>query len=243
VVPDIAGPRVRLGVVWFTAAVAAAATSRLALAALLALAAAAAADELSRIHLGRRRLPIPVAAATLPLGALGGARGLLAAAVGATVALAVVRLLTPSGPPAIMELSVGLTAALALGTAAASPVLVARFGAGAAVTMVVLVSAYEVGDFLVGTGAAARWEGPMAGVVAVGVCAFAVWVVDIAPLHRDGVVAMAAVVGGLGPLGPPAGTVLLGSEGQAGRYVRRLDTLLVAGPIAAWVVARALLPS
>ncbi|MGD9798323.1 MAG: hypothetical protein AB7H43_13535 [Acidimicrobiia bacterium] len=235
--PDIAGAKVRFGVVWFAAAASAAAWSRPALGALMAVAAAAATDEVTRTHLGARRWPIAVAGAVLPLAALGGSRGLLAGAAGVCGLVALSRLLLKSPVRAIEELAVGITAALAVGLAAASPVLVSRLGPAAAVTMVVLVSAYEVGDFLVGTGASTPWEGPMAGIVAVAVCAFAAWVLDVAPLDQDGVVVLAAAVALLAPIGPPLGSVLLGSASRPGRYVRRLDTLLVAGPVAAWLVA------
>jgi hypothetical protein len=41
----------------------------------------------------------------------------------------------------------------------------------------------------------------------------------------------------LAPLGPPAATVLIGDAGTAARFVRRLDTLIVLGPVAAWAAA------
>jgi hypothetical protein len=231
VIPDINGPKVRLGVVWFAAIAAAAAWSRPGLAIVMALASALAADELVRIHLGRRRWSVLVAGAVLPLAALHGVEGLLTGAAG-------VCLLQPGAAPAVEELGVALIGPLMLGLAASSPVLVAGLGGWAALTMVVLISAYEIGDFTFGAGASARWEGPMAGIVAVAVCGFAAWVLDTAPLEQDGVVWMAATIGLLAPFGPPLGSVLLGSARQPGRYVRRIDTLLVAGPFAAFAVAR-----
>ncbi|HEY2333232.1 MAG TPA: hypothetical protein VGH94_15040, partial [Acidimicrobiales bacterium] len=237
VVPDIGGPKIRLGVLWFAVAAGAAAWSRPALAVVMAVAAAAAADEVVRIHLGARRWAVVAAGALLPLGAVAGAAGLLTAAAGACVLLALVRMFSPGPGPAVDELGIGLLASLALGLAASAPVLVSGLGLAAGLTMVVLVCAYEVGDFVVGSGAWARWEGPMAGMVAVGVCAFAAWTLNVAPLGQDGVAWLAATIALLGPLGPPTGSVLLGSATVPGRYVRRLDTLLVAGPVAAYVVA------
>jgi hypothetical protein len=242
VVPDVAGPKVLLGVAWFAVVVTAAAWSRPVLGVVMAVASAAAADEVARVHLGARRWPIVVAGAALPLGALAGGRGLLAAAAATCVLLALARLRDPSPLPVIEELAVGFVGALALGAAAAAPVLVARLGPAAAVTMVVLVSAYEVGDYLVGAGAATPWEGPMAGIVAVVVCAFAAWVLNVWPLNQEGVVTMAAAISLLAPLGAPLGSVLLGSSVQPGRYVRRLDSLLAAGPVAVWLVAGLLHP-
>jgi hypothetical protein len=98
-------------------------------------------------------------------------------------------------------------------------------------------AAYDAGDFLVGTGATSPWEGPVAGVVAVGVCGFGAWVVAPAPLGGHGVLALAVVTAVLAPLGSPAASVLIGDGCRPARFVRRLDTLLVLGPVAAWAAA------
>jgi hypothetical protein len=242
-VPDVEGPKVTLGLVWLAAALAAAAWSQPLLAVLMALASAAAADEVARIHLGARRWTVALAGAVLPVAALLGSTGLVAGAAAVCALPAAGRLLHRGGPAGTVEgLAVGLVGPLVLGLAAASPVLLARLGPAAAVTMVVLVSAYEAGDFTFGAGASVPWEGPAAGIVAVAVFGFGAWVLDVAPLDQVGVVWLAATVGVLAPLGPPVGSVLLGAATRPGRYVRRLDTLLVAGPLAAWAVAQVVHP-
>jgi hypothetical protein len=235
VIPDTDGPKVRLGIAWFVVLAAAAVLSRPALAVVMSAATALAAAEMTRIQFGRPRLPAVVAAAALPVAALGGYAGLAAGLALAVVGVTAARLFRPAGPRAVLDVATGQLAALAVGGAAAAPVLIARLGPEAALTFVVFVSAYEVGDFVVGSGASARWEGPMAGVVTVCVCAFGAWVLALPPLGAEGTIALAAATAALGPLGPPAATVLLGSIDQRGRFVRRLDTLLVAGPIAAWL--------
>ena len=88
---------------------------------------------------------------------------------------------------------------------------------------------------MVGSGSATRWEGVMAGALAAAVCGFGAWVLALPPLGAGGTLAMTAVIAGLGPLGPPSGSILLGGNDQRSRYVRRIDTLIVAGPIAAWL--------
>jgi hypothetical protein len=105
------------------------------------------------------------------------------------------------------------------------------------VVLLVLVAAYDAGDFLVATGADTPWEGPLAGVVAVAVCGFGAWVVAPPPLEGHGVVALVAATAVLAPFGPPAASVLLGDGGRPARFVRRLDTLIVLGPVAAWAAA------
>lgn len=41
----------------------------------------------------------------------------------------------------------------------------------------------------------------------------------------------------LAPLGPPLGSVLVGDGATSARFTRRLDSLLLAGPVAAYAVA------
>ena len=132
-------------------------------------------------------------------------------------------------------------ATLQLGVAAASPLLLHRLGTAAALFLLLLVAAYDAGDFLVGTGAGTTWEGPAAGVAAVAVVGFATTVLTPRPLLEEGAAALALVVAMLAPLGPPLASMLVGSGAAPARYVRRLDSLLIAGPVAAYVLA-ALLP-
>jgi hypothetical protein len=234
--PDANGPRIRLGVLWFAALVASAGLSRPAFAGVLAIAAVMAADEVIRLALLQRRIGA-LAAGAFPLAALAGTDGLLAAAVGVAAAVPLARLWMRRGPPPVAEIGVTIAATTAAGLATAGPVLLAHIGPSAAVTLVVLVSAYEAGDFVVGTDAGSRWEGPAAGITAVAVCAFAAWVLALPPLEGDGVILLGAVVAVLAPLGAPMASVLLGSAAQPARYVRRVDAWLLAGPGAAWAVA------
>jgi hypothetical protein len=243
--PDVDGPKVRLGVGWFALTVGATLLDQLALAVVLAAAAAFAADQVVRLHredpgdvlADPVRLPAVLAAAALPLAAVAGTDTVTAAAVGAVVVTLAHR--TWSGPVdgAVGDVGLVLGAALPFGLGAAAPVLVAELSPAAAVVLLVLVAAYDAGDFLVGTGAGTPLEGPVAGVVAVAVCGFASWVVAPAPLEGHGVVALAVATAVLAPLGPPAASVLVGDATTPARFVRRLDTLVVLGPVAAWAAA------
>lgn len=257
VVHDIDGPKVRLGVAWFVLLVGSAYVHRLALGVVLAGAAALAADEVLRLHTevpaGERggpldrvlglledpaRLPVVLAAAAVPLAAVAGSDTMAGALVVGVMAVPVWRLLADrSGDPAVPAFA-GI-AVPALGIAAAAPVLLHRVGPWAAVVLVVLVCAYDAGDFLVGTGAASSWEGPVAGAVAVCVTAFACAVVALPPLEVDGAVALGALTAVLAPFGPPMASLLVGDGRTRARFVRRLDVLLLLAPVAAWATPAA----
>jgi hypothetical protein len=239
---DVEGPKVRLGVVWFGLSVGACALSPLALAVVLSAAAALAADQVVRLHAvdgssaplleDPARLVAVLGAASLPLAASQGV-DTLAAALMATVVLTMV---ATTGHAALPILAVS-----SLGMAAASPLLLHRLGMAAALFLLLLIAAYDAGDFLVGTGAGTSWEGPAAGVAAVAVVGFAAVVIAPPPLEEEGAATLALVVALLAPLGPPLASMLVGDGVTPARFVRRLDSLLLAGPIAAYALA-ALLP-
>jgi hypothetical protein len=247
VVHDVDGPKIRLGVVWFAVSVGACVAARSLLALVMAVAAALAADQLVRLHdpsvadaartareraerlLGEPvRLTAAIGAASLPLAAAAGS-DTLAGAMAATVIVGLVA----AGGRAVLPIS----AALSMGLAAASPVLLHRLGMSAGLFLLVLVAAYDAGDFLVGTDAGTTWEGPAAGVAAVAVVGFAATVLAPPPLLEDGAATLAILVALLGPLGPLVASLLVGDGGTKARFVRRLDSLIVVGPIAAYVIA------
>jgi hypothetical protein len=257
VVHDIDGPKVRLGFAWFVLVIGAALAHRLALGVVLAVAAALAADEVLRLHLpaadgadddgrGRvervlgdpTRLPVLLAGASLPLAAVAGSDVLAGALVATFLVLPVWRLLAArDAHPSVLPLAA--LAIPALGLAAAAPVLLHRIAPWAAVVLLVLVSAYDAGDFLVGTGAGTAWEGPAAGIAAVGVCAFVAAAFPLPPLEVDGAVLLGVLTALLAPFGPPLGSVLVGDGRTKARYVRRLDVLLLLAPVAAWATPAA----
>jgi hypothetical protein len=235
---DVDGPRVRLGVAWFAVIVVACVLSPLALAVVLAIAAALAADQVVTLHAPDaatvsvleepRRLSAMLGAGALPLAASQGVDTL----TGALAVLVVLTFIATRGRGAVTVL-----ASASLGGAAAAPLLLHRMGMAAALVLLLLVAAYDLGDFVVGTGASTPWEGPAAGAVAVVVVGFVAVVLGPPPLREDGALAMLAVVALLAPLGPPVASVLVGDGVTPARFVRRLDSLLVAGPVAAYALA------
>jgi hypothetical protein len=233
---DVDGPRVRLGVAWLAGTTVACVLSPLLLALVLAVAAALAADELLTLHGHRTGVPLLedhvrlttiLVAGAIPLAASQGVDTLAAACAGGVV-LAIVAI----GGPAVGPLFVALT----VGLAAASPVVLQRLGTAAALFLLLFIAAYDAADFLIGTGAHAPWEGPAAGAATVLVVAFGGLVLSPPPLQETGVIALAATVAILAPLGPLVASVLIGDGATRARFVRRIDSLLVAGPIAAYVV-------
>lgn len=251
VVHDTDGPRVRWGLAWFATSLGAALVARGLLALVMAVAAGLAADQILRLRdadqaatagipaggllSDPRRLPATLAAAILPLAAVAGADTLAASLVGVVVVILAQRLCTASVQPgharAVADAAFGSAVAVAVGLAAATPVLAHRFGAQAAVVVLLLVCAYDAGDFLVGSGSATVWEGPAAGVAAVAVTTFAVSVVPLEPLDARAAYALGALTCLLAPLGPPAASLLTGNGHRPARFLRRLDSLLILGPI------------
>jgi hypothetical protein len=242
---------VRWGLVWFVGTVVTAAASRPLFAAVMALAAGLGADQVLRLRdadvaaatggkaggllSDPRRLPAMIAAAALPLAAAAGADTLAAALPAVVVVVLVQRLCTSAAQPpqarVVADASISVLASVGLGLAAAGPVLVHGFGAQAAVVALMLVCAYDAGDYLIGSGSSNWWEGPAAGMLAVAVACFAISVVPLEPVDAPAAYALGALTVVLAPLGPPVGSVLVGSGRRPARHVRRLDSLLVLGPV------------
>lgn len=256
VVHDTDGPRVRWGLVWLVTSIGAAMVARGLLALVMGLAAGLAADQILRLRdaddaatagtrpggllSDPRRLPAVLAAAALPLAAAAGTDTLAAALAGIVVVILVQRLCTAAVQPgharAVADAALGAAVAGAVGLAAAAPVLAHGFGAQAAVVVLLLVCAYDAGDFLVGSGSATVWEGPAAGVAAVAVVTFAVSVVPLQPLDARAAYTLGAITCLLAPFGPPAASLLTGNGRRPARFLRRLDSLLILGPILPYVL-------
>jgi hypothetical protein len=112
--------------------------------------------------------------------------------------------------------------------AAASLVLARHLGLVEPLVLLAMASAYDAGSYLVGSGAAAAGVGAPARAVSlipvtVGAAVVLVPRFAAAPFVLGGIVAV------LAPLGPPAATILIGDERASA--VRRIDSLLFAGPV------------
>jgi hypothetical protein len=237
--PD--GPHARLGVVWFVAACAACALGTAAVAVLFAAVAAVAALQTVRAWRVASRDGEPmvagIGAAAIALASLAGIIGLVAAAV----VLVVIALVWSSrasmrGESAMSLAAVTLRSSLPVGAAAGAVVLIGRADMGALVVLLVLVSAYEIGDYLVGSDAGSVFEGPISGMAAVMVVTFAEAVFQFGPFDNRAGWVFGGLVAVLAPLGAPVASALVPTSRAAGPALRRIDAWLLVAPVWCWML-------
>lgn len=239
IVYDIDGPRVRLGVLWFIAVLVAIAIGITALAVLVgAIAALAAAQTAQALRTRWRRPDLATSAlvAALITAAACFGRGLtgLAVVVGSIGAVATAGARSQRRRDPIIDGAGVVRSAVFVGLAAASLVMLYRFDIGAVITLILLASAYECGDYLVGSGSANVFEGPLAGFLAVLVMTAALAVVQPPPFQPVGLWLYAGVLLVTAPLGQVLASALLPRAGAPAPALRRLDSYLLAAPL--WLV-------
>lgn len=235
-VVDVDGPRVRLGLAWATVTTIAAVLPAVVLALWLAMVAGTAVWQATTTWRRQRSRPlrqVAVVGAALPLAALAGpvAVGIAAAATAAAAAVAL------RGDRERIVTTVAI--AWLVGAATAAPVvLAAEWGPAVAGVLLWSTFVYDASAYLVGSGSVRRWEGVAAGIASVASLALAVAAVLVPPFRGASPWILAAVAAILLPLGPLAGTALLGRRRAAVPALRRIDSLLLAGP--AWAGTAAL---
>jgi hypothetical protein len=240
VVYDIDGPRVRLGVGWFLLALVGVFVSPITTALVYGVAAGWAARQVARAW-GSVAWQADVAAglgAVPVLAALGGTRALIAAlgvavlvAIGASCAPGGERLAGRGGRAAALGI---LWLAIVPSAGAASMALVRGDSLAAAVVLLLLVSAYEMGDFVVGSGASNPVEGPLAGVTTALLVGVPLALLLVNPFDDAGAPLLAFAAAAC-PLGQIVASGLLPDAGTSAPALRRIDTLLVLGPL--WAAA------
>ncbi len=244
---DLDGPRVRLGVAWFVFILAALVAERLVvglplLLLVFALSAGLAAFQTARAWVGQGAVVDPRLAALLAVTvslsvSLGSRMVGLAVLAAVGVAFADSWVHTPRHTSPFGDAGVTVGAALVPAAAAVGVALSLRYEIGAVVILLLFASAFDVGDFLVGSGAASVVEGPLAGTAAIAVVTAIVAVLHIPPF--DGASAWAF---GLGaalacPLGQVVASAVLPDGLHRASALRRLDSLLVLAPLWAWAIA------
>lgn len=117
-----------------------------------------------------------------------------------------------------------------VGMAAAGPMFTWRVELGAVVVLAAFVAIYDMGSHLVGVDASSAWEGPVSGVVGVGVVAFATAAIGVPPFELDGAASFALIAAATLPFGPVVASLLV-PAGESPRALRRIDSLLVIGPV------------
>jgi len=229
-------------VVWTAITLGAAALGRLPLALWLAPLAGVAALQLAQALRKRRRAVYPrlaaAGAAAVPLAAVAGLRAVTVALVAVpVVALAGRRGTTATRRRVGDPLGTTFVVATVVGGATAAPVLVRGMGITPAVVLFLLTGGYDAGAYLVGTGARHRWEGPIAGIAAVAALDVSVAALLVPPFRGASPWVVGALVAVTAPLGAALAAGLVG--GSRGRLsaVRRVDSLLLAGPAYAAAVA------
>lgn len=232
------GPKITFGILWFGAVVGATAYGPLAVAAVVAAVAG-----LAGLQAGYAWFPellvtrwwTAMAAFIAGLGGFIGPVGLFAG-LGLAVAVLLVYLITNPihhRPPGEL-LDVLFRSSLPLGLAAGSLAALAEFDRGAVISLVLLVSAYEMGDFLVGSGSANAVEGPISGLVALAAVVFILWVVSPTPFTARSMVLFGALAGVCCPLGQIYASALLPRGSAWAPAVRRIDSYLLAAPL--WLI-------
>lgn len=128
-----------------------------------------------------------------------------------------------------------LRSSVPAGVAAGSLVALTGRGIGAALAVLLLVSAYEVGDYLVGTGSDNAFEGPVAGVAVLALVGASLVLAQPDPIDSGPkAVVFALLTAVCCPLGQVLGSAILPRGSAWAPGLRRLDSLLIAGPI--WLI-------
>ncbi|MCP5026833.1 MAG: hypothetical protein GY929_11180 [Actinomycetia bacterium] len=238
---DITGPKVRLGFLWFIWQFEAIYLGRWAVALSFAGVAGMAAWQAAGTWIERgatddRKL-VAALVAVCPLAAWAGT-GLLGLVLlfVTTVALILAALRGHTAEGTLVKVGEILRVVLVPAVGASAVVLVYKVDIGAIIALSLLVAAYEMGDYLVGSGSPNVVEGPVAGIAAVAVVGFTLSLSFLQPPPFEGtdIWFFAALVALLCPIGQVLASWVLPRSAAHAPALRRLDSWLVAAPV--WVV-------
>jgi hypothetical protein len=239
------GPKVTFGVLWFAAIVAAAISAPLAVALVASLVAATAGLQIGHAwfpSMPSTRWWTAAAAFVGGIGGFLGPIGLAAGCLGGVAVLAVYLITNPAHGRTTPQLfDVLVRSSIPAGIAAASLACLAEVGVGAALGLIVLVSAYEAGDFLVGSGSSNAVEGPISGLVSLVVVLFILWIATPAPFNATSIILFGALAAVCCPLGQIFASALLPRGGAWAPALRRIDSYLLAAPL--WLLLLRLAPT
>jgi molybdopterin converting factor small subunit/CDP-diglyceride synthetase len=239
VVPDTDKPHVRLGIVWLIVTVAAVAGGRPTLGVWMSAMAAVAAVQVTKAWMERHERPVSYVAvggaAALPLAAIGGLETLNILVVLTVVVTMVARISSPTKAPS-RDVALTLMIIFPIGLATAAPVLLRTLGVAAPLALFAFAAAHDMGAYLVGTGAASEWEGPIAGIASI--FCVTLFVAVLVPSFDGGSPFLLGFIAAvLAPLGPLAASIVLGDRDAKAPALRRLDSLLLLAPVWAWLAA------
>ena len=131
-------------------------------------------------------------------------------------------------------------AAIPVGLASASLGAMAYRNLPVLIALILFVSAYEIGDFIVGSGAFNPVEGPMAGLIAAGVIAFFLFLIQPDPFSSETILMFVAVAAVSCVAGQYLASALLPRGNTWSPALRRLDSYLIVAPL--WLLLLVLLP-
>jgi hypothetical protein len=235
-VPRVDGPHGRLGVAWFVVAVAACSLGAMPVGLLFGGLAAVAALQTSvawrQVGHADDRFVAGGAALVVGLAAVLGTALAGLAIIGGVVVSILAAVVSPGrDEPVVVRAGRTVRTWVIPALAAASVVAIARVDVAAAVILLVLVSGYEIGDYLVGTGANGMIEGPIAGMAAVLVLTFTEAVFQLGPFDARAAWVFGGLVAVLAPLGAPLASALAPTATAKVPALRRLDAWLLVAPV------------
>ncbi len=245
VVYDVNGPRIRFGIGWFVLCLVGLAVGPWGIGFVYAATAAFAALQTAREwrKAGARPHRIAAGAGAFAIGIAGAVStplvGLVILVFAAVSVCGGGRAAAPPGGRNAHPLDDAgfiLRCGLFPGFAAACVATTARFSLTGAVGLVLIVAAYEVGDYLVGSGARNPFEGPVAGATAIVVVTFAITAVGLKPFTFPGSFALAGLAALLCPMGQLAASAILPKVDASASALRRIDSVLLLAPVWALVV-------
>jgi hypothetical protein len=108
---------------------------------------------------------------------------------------------------------------------------VSSHGAVVALALCTFAMVYDASSYLVGAGADRPWEGIAAGLASIGAVTVAVAAILDPPFTGISPWALGIAAALLAPFGPAVATILLGDRMAWAPALRRLDTLIVLGPV------------
>lgn len=185
---------------------------------------------------GPTRIVAGVGAAMIGCSSMFGARALGA---GILVLVAVSLLISVAEVtkrrPMLATTALLLQASLPVGLVAASLQLVTRYEIGAAVILLAICMGFDLGDYLVGSGAGSVIEGPMAGGLVVLLVVAVAAIIKAPPFDGALVWAFGVAALVLCPLGQVFASWLLPDATTRAGALRRLDSMLLLAPT--WVLA------
>ena len=239
--PNSAGREVRFGILWFVGFIVCAFVGPIAVALLIgslssvAALQSVAAWKQARSEVDRQVAAVtPLAAALAALVGVGLSGFVLLFGVVAAVVLALAAPRRRSG--VIARAGVTVRCMLLPTITAVAVVSMARTSMSGLLVLLVLVSAYEAGNHLIGTDAGSVFEGPIAGIIAVVVLTFTEATFQFGPFSSHSAWVLGALAAVTAPLGAPLAAAMVPRAQDVGATLRRLDAWLVVAPAWCWVL-------